>query len=381
MARTDPRIKAIVDGLLPRCDVLLFSLITCSVQLEQCHLIVASYGVTNTENLGVLFEICRTTPMCGHHLKRLRAQMTWGNMAQCHKDVAALCLPPVLGDAGYLRSDEPQSEAMPLPTSPMINTSLPPSSLPSSSPLSSSPSTSPVFCRRGRPLLNSATVSVLMVCKGSDIPLIIPTWGIWHEDYLEFKFKQSFIETVLIDDSQGLSPYQRYCPHLKKFVDYPKHTDKQYLLLGDTPVYRKKGSTWNTSAAQIANIQVSATAHLPVLMAAIKTFAKNVLTTPSSSSGGSQSMLSTPSTPSFSPVCDAASSSSSSRCVAKRSLSPDVRTEGRKFRRMDKGKAHEVIECDIELTDNEVEAEIIPNDDVPGESIEIVDGKEYYYIM
>ncbi|KAL6299061.1 hypothetical protein BKA93DRAFT_830183 [Sparassis latifolia] len=302
-------------------------------------------------------------------------------MAQCHEDVAALCPPPVLGGVGYLHSDEPQSEATPPPTSPMIDTSLPPSSPPPSSPLSSSPSTSPVFRHRGCPPLNSATVSVLVVCKGSDIPLIIPTRGIQHEDYLEFKFKQSFIETVLIDDSQGLSPYQQYCPHLKKFVDYPKHTDKQYLLPGDTPVYREKGSTWNPSTAQIANIQVLATARLPALMAAINTFAKNVLTTPSLSSSGSQSTLSTPSTSSSSQVCDAASSSSSGRRMAKRSLSPDVGTEGRKFRRMDKGKAREVIECDIELTDDEVEAEIIPNDDVLGEIIEIVDGKEYYYVM
>ncbi|KAL6300829.1 hypothetical protein BKA93DRAFT_828786 [Sparassis latifolia] len=379
MARTDPRVKAIVDGLLPRRDVLLSLLITCLVQLEQHHLVVASYGVTNAENLGVLFEICRTTPTCGRHLKRLRAQMTWGNMAQCHEDVAALCPPPVLGGAGCLRSDKPQSKATPPPTSPMIDTSLPPSSPPPpSSLLLSSSSTSPVFHRRGCPPLNSATVSVLV---GSDIPLIIPTRGIQREDYLEFKFKQSFIETVLIDDSQGLSPYQRYFPHLKKFVDYPKHTDKQYLLPGDTPVYREKSSTWNLSAAQIVNIQVSATVRLPALMAAINTFAKNVLTTPSSSSGGSQSTLSMPSTSSSSRVCDAASSSSSSRHVAKRSLSPNVGTEGRKFRRMDKGKAREVIECDIELTDDEVEAEIIPNDDVPGEIIEIVDGKEYYYVM
>ncbi|KAL6300153.1 hypothetical protein BKA93DRAFT_752912 [Sparassis latifolia] len=359
MARIDPCIKAIVDGLLPQCDVLLSSLITCSVQLEQHHLVVASYGVTNAENLGVLFEICRTTPTCGHHLKRLHAQMMWGNMAQCHEDIAALCLPPVLGGMDYLHSDEPQSKAMPPPTSPMIDTSLPPSS-----PLSSSPSTSPVFCRRSRPPLNSATVLVLVVCKGSDIPLIIPTWGIRCKDYLEFKFKQFFIETVLIDDSQGLSPYQQYCPHLKKFVDYPKHMDKQYLLPGDTPVYCEKGSTWNPSTAQIANIQVSATVRLPALMAAINTFAKNVLTTPSSSSSGSQSTLSMPSMSSSSWVCDAASSSSSSRRMAKHSLSPDVGMEGRKFRQMDKGKAHEVIECDIELTDDEVEAEIIPNDDV-----------------
>ncbi|GBE80380.1 hypothetical protein SCP_0300950 [Sparassis crispa] len=222
---------------------------------------------------------------------------------------------------------------------------------------------------------------LLVVCKGSDIPFVILTWGIRREDYLKFKFKQFFIKTVLIDDSQGLLPYQRYCPHLKKFVNYPKHMDKQYLLPGDTPVYREKGSTWNLSAAQIANIQVSATAHLPALMAAINTFAKNILTTPSSSSGGSQSTLLMPLTSLSSWVCDAASSSSSSRYVAKHSLSPDVGTEGRKFRLMDKGKAREVIECDIKLTDDEVEAEIIPNDNVLGEIIEIVDGKEYYYIM
>ncbi|KAL6297779.1 hypothetical protein BKA93DRAFT_831254 [Sparassis latifolia] len=309
----------------------------------------------DAENLGVLFKICHTTPTCGHHLKRLQVQMTWGNMAQCHEDVAALCPPPVLGGAGYLHSDEPQSEAMPLPTSPMIDTSLPLSSPPPSSPLSSSPSTSLVFRCCSHPPLNSATVSVLVVCKGSDISLVIPTWGIQREDYLEFKFKQSFIETMLIDDSQGLSPYQQYSPHLKEFVDYPKHTNKQYLLPGDTPVYREKGSTWNPSAAQIANIQVSATAHLPVLMTAINTFVKNVLTTPSSSFSGSQSTLSMPSMSSFS--------------------------WGRKFRQMDKGKAREVIECDIELTDDEVEVKIIPNDDIPGEIIEIVDGKEYDYVM
>ncbi|KAL6298781.1 hypothetical protein BKA93DRAFT_830414 [Sparassis latifolia] len=270
-------------------------------------------------------------------------------MTQCHEDVAVLCPHPILGGAAYLRSDSPKSEVTTPPMSPMVDTSLPPSS----------PITSPALCHCGRPPLDSGNVSVLVVCKGSDIPL-------------------SFIETVLVDDVRGLLPYQCYCPHLRKFTDYPKHADKQYLLPGDILIYHEKGSTWRSTEAQISNIQAAVSTHLPALLATVDTFVKSDPNTPSSSSSGSRYI---PSTPSTSGNSKAGSSLSSSMRVGKCALSPNMEMEGRRSKRMDNSKAREVTDYDIELTDNEVEAKIVPNDDVPGEVIEIVEGKEIHYIM
>ncbi|GBE88204.1 hypothetical protein SCP_1300180 [Sparassis crispa] len=289
-------------------------------------------------------------------------------MAQCHEDVAVLCPHPILGGAAYLRSDSPKSEVTTPPMSPMVDTSLPPSS----------PITSPALCHCGRPPLDSGNVSVLVVCKGSDIPLVIPARGILRHDYLKFTFKQSFIETVLVDDVRGLLPYQRYCPHLRKFTDYPKHADKQYLLPGDILIYHEKGSTWRSTEAQISNIQAAVSTHLPALLATVDTFVKSDPNTPSSSSSGSRYI---PSTPSTSGNSKAGSSLSSSTRVGKCALSPNMEMEGRRSKQMDNSKAREVTDYDIELTDNEVEAKIVPNDDVPGEVIKIVEGKEIHYIM
>ncbi|GBE84376.1 hypothetical protein SCP_0603550 [Sparassis crispa] len=188
---TDPHVKTIIDSFLPRRDVLVSSLITCAIQPDERHAVMVSYGVNNVDNLGMLFETCRVTPKCARHLKRLRAQMTTANMVQCHEDVAALRPRPILGGAAYLHSDSPKSEATMLLTSPMVDTSLPPSS----------PIMSPALHHRGHPPLDSGNVSVLVVCKRSDIPLIIPARGILCHDYLEFTFKQSFIETMLVDDA------------------------------------------------------------------------------------------------------------------------------------------------------------------------------------
>ncbi|GBE89751.1 hypothetical protein SCP_1700760 [Sparassis crispa] len=344
--RTDPHVKTIVDGFLPRRDVLVSSLIMCAVQPDERHAVMASCGVNNADNLGMLFKICRATPKCARHLKRLRAQMTTANMAQCHEDVAALRPRPILGGAAYLRSDSPESEVTMPPTSPMVDTSLPPSS----------PITSLALRHCGRPPLDSGNVSVLVVCKGSDIPLVIPARGILRHDYLEFTFKQSFIETMLVDD----------------------HTDKQYLLPGDIPIYHEKGSTWRPTEAQISNIQAAVSTRLPALLATMDTFAKSNPNTPSSSSSGSRYI---PSTPSTSGNSKAGSSLSSSTRVGKCALSPNMEMEGRRSKQMDNGKVCEVTDYDIELTDDEVEAEIVPNDDISGEVIEIVEGKEIHYIM
>ncbi|KAL6302302.1 hypothetical protein BKA93DRAFT_751360 [Sparassis latifolia] len=136
------------------------------------------------------------------------------------------------------------------------------------------------------------------------------------------------------------------------------------------PHLPRKGSTWRPTEAQISNIQAAVSTRLPALLATIDTFTKSDPNTPLSSSSSSRYI---PSTPLTSGNSKAGSSLSSSTHVGKCALSPNMEMEGRRSKWMDNDKVCEVTDYDIELTDDEVEAEIVPNDNVLGEVIEIVE--------
>ncbi|GBE77708.1 hypothetical protein SCP_0105900 [Sparassis crispa] len=305
MHRTNPQVKAIVNGLLPSRQLLRTSVTMCTVSPAISHLVATSYGVTNACTLGLMFEICTHLTKCLRHLKLLAVQLSPAQAQQCRHEVNALDPPAVLGGADLLPSSSP-------PATPSMRVPLTPSTLHGS--------------QRSSDSYAPSSPSISSSLSGSHDPTLIAAWGIRRAEYLEFAFKQrAIIDALGIDDGDELS-YQQFCPHLRQFIDYPKHTHKQYFLPGDIPIYRVKGSDWMPSVERIDAI------------------GRNVNLNSSSGAGPSG--------------CGGA---------RKHALSdaPDNR------RRKVVVKAKKPVDCDIELTDNELDSEIV----------EIDEGREIIYVF
>ncbi|KAH9932514.1 uncharacterized protein B0H18DRAFT_1115766 [Fomitopsis serialis] len=112
MAPSDPRVRAIVNDLLPSADIQWGGLLPCTGYKEAPHFPIVSYGATTAATVGKIFCVC-TAPKgsrCSNHLKPTTTQMTDEKFEEMRTRVAALDPPARFGGTVYL-SEHPSDHA------------------------------------------------------------------------------------------------------------------------------------------------------------------------------------------------------------------------------------------------------------------------------
>lgn len=118
---SDPRVQDIVKTYLPPYAAMRAGMIPCTTNPAIPHMMVTSYGVTNTNSLGLTFEIVSNRVLCApysdndvlqcrqpngrkcpQHAKPLSVQMSPAKLAYVRASVAALDPPPTLAGAALM---------------------------------------------------------------------------------------------------------------------------------------------------------------------------------------------------------------------------------------------------------------------------------------
>ncbi|KAH9928325.1 uncharacterized protein B0H18DRAFT_1118006 [Fomitopsis serialis] len=217
MAPVDPRVRVIVDKLIPPEASLGTNQLPCTVYKTVPHYSIKSYGATNQDTLGKVFGVC-TLPghlKCRNHLKPATIQMSSEVADDMRKRIAELDPPARLGGTYYLRPRPALERPRPA-----------------------------VRRRRAaRPPLETTTVDAYIYIEAGDIPICIPLLcSVEDDEWLTVHFRQFITCDVLgITPRQTNIPFEHYDAHVGRFVTHPPPHEKRYVDRNEVLVYRASG--------------------------------------------------------------------------------------------------------------------------------------------
>ncbi|KAH9830170.1 uncharacterized protein C8Q71DRAFT_862752 [Rhodofomes roseus] len=211
--RSDPRVRAIVNDVVPSRDAQRASLHKCLVFPEVPHIPVVSFGVKNYEQLGKVFGVCNLPNghKCANHKKPAKVQLSDADMEQVRVKVAELDPPAQLGGLVYFGAQT---------TSQRVTRS----------------------AARDGPATLSTMVDAFIYIKDGDIPITIPLLcTVVSDDFLKVYFRQPITSELLGFPLKGGSeiPFEHYDTRLGRFVPYPPVHEVRYFPRRDVLVYRR----------------------------------------------------------------------------------------------------------------------------------------------
>ncbi|KAH9929429.1 uncharacterized protein B0H18DRAFT_1117462 [Fomitopsis serialis] len=225
MARSDPRVKSIINHHLPSRVRIRNSMFPCSVHPDVRHIPIVSFGATNRDTLGKIFMVCTspTQARCGQHMKPTDLQMSEADLALVRRKVAELDPPAKLGGTWYIGQDDPVATAPDTPRG------------------------------RGRPQLEMTVVDCYVYIQDGEMPISIPLLATVRSKHLEVRFRQAITCDILNFGPRDTKiDFEPFSPQLGDFDQYPRAQDKRFVPHDQVLVYRARGVLDCPGAADLA---------------------------------------------------------------------------------------------------------------------------------